>query len=200
MMIKWDKIFENEKRQFENMSEVDKFIYFLLFQFGSPYGWGKENPETSDCSGAVCLALYAATGLLIRTTADDLYRRVFTKINPRPSDIRAVFYITKKDKQHGDGGYPSGSLTAAGTVVHVAGILEDGVILNSQEPSNQRFGARVRRITDVSDWFQRNGHEAAVRGLDREALAKLASDFQSVEGKPRYGLDSEFFQYFDAGA
>jgi hypothetical protein len=51
------------------MSEQDKFIYFLLLQFGSPYGWGKENPESSDCSGAVCLALYAATGLLIRTTA-----------------------------------------------------------------------------------------------------------------------------------
>jgi murein DD-endopeptidase len=186
MSIKWDKVFENEKRQFEKMRELDKFIYFLLLQFGSPYSWGKENPEGSDCSGAVCLALYAATGLLIRTTADDLYRRVFTKVNPRATDIRAVFYITKKDKRHGD------RLAAAGTVVHVAGILEDGIILNSQEPC-----AKVRRITDVSDWFQRNGHEAAVRGLDREALAKLASDFQSVEGKTRYSLDPEWRNYFE---
>jgi murein DD-endopeptidase len=184
MMIKWEKIMENEKRQFENMSEADKFIYFLLLQFGSPYGWGKENPESSDCSGAVCLALYAATGLLIRTTADDLYRRVFTKVNPRPTDIRAVFYLTKKDKKHGD------SYAAAGTAVHVAGILEDGIILNSQEPC-----AKVRRITDVSDWFQRNGHEVSVRGLDHEALARLAG-----EGETRYGLDSEFSQYFDLGA
>ncbi|MDR3173400.1 MAG: C40 family peptidase [Treponema sp.] len=189
MGIKWDRVFENEKRQFEKMSELDRFIYFLLLQYGSPYGWGKENPESSDCSGAVCLALYAATGLLIRTTADDLYRRVFTKVNPRPGDIRAVFYITKKDKRHGD------RPAAAGTVVHVAGILDDGIILNSQEPSNQRFGAKVRRITDVSDWFQRNGHEVAVRGLDREALARLAA-----EGKTRYGLDSEFSGYFDLGA
>jgi murein DD-endopeptidase len=97
MAIKWDVIFENEKRQFENMSELDKFIYFLLLQFGSPYSWGKETPEGSDCSGAVCLALYAATGLLIRTTADDLYRRVFAKANPRPSDIRAVFYLRKEE-------------------------------------------------------------------------------------------------------
>jgi murein DD-endopeptidase len=184
MGIKWDRIFENERRQFEKMSERDKFIYFLLLQFGSPYSWGKENPEGSDCSGAVCLALYAATGLLIRTTADDLYRRVFTEINPRPGDIRAVFYITKKDKKHGD------RAAAPGTAVHVAGILEDGIILNSQEPY-----AKLRRISDVSEGFQKSGHEAAVRGLDREALAKLAAD-----GETRYGLDCELSKYIDMGA
>jgi murein DD-endopeptidase len=181
MMIKWEKIMENERRQFEKMSEPDKFAYFLLLQFGSPYGWGNENPEASDCSGAVCMALYAATGLLIRTTADDLYRRVFTRVNPRPGDIRAVFYLTKKDKRHGD------RAAAAGTAVHVAGILEGGIILNSQEPY-----AKLRRLADVSDWFQRNGHEVAVRGLDREALARLAG-----EGKTRYGLDAEFGKYFE---
>jgi murein DD-endopeptidase len=121
---------------------------------------------------------------LIRTTADDLYRRVFTKINPRATDIRAVFYLTKKDKKHGDG------YAASGTATHVAGILEDGIILNSQEPY-----AKVRRITDVSDWFQRNGHEVAVRGLDREALAKLAA-----EGKTRYGLDPAFTRYMELEA
>jgi murein DD-endopeptidase len=180
-VIKWDKLMENEKQQFEKLGEAEKFIYFLLLQFGSPYGWGKENPESSDCSGAVCMALYAATGLLIRTTADDLYRRVFTKTNPRPADIRAVFYITKKDKKHGD------SYAAAGTATHIAGILEDGIIFNSQEPY-----AKVRRIVDVSDWFQKSGHEVAVRGLDRDALARLAG-----EGKTRYGVDSEIARYFD---
>jgi len=180
MSIRWEKIMENERRQFEKMGEREKFIYFLLLQFGSPYGWGKENPESSDCSGAICLALYAATGFLIRTTADDLYKRVFTKVNPRPTDIRAVFYLTKKDKKHEDG------ITAA----HVAGILEDGIILNSQEPY-----AKLRRIADVSDWFQKSGHEVVVRGLDREALSRLAG-----EGKTRYGLDSEFSRYFDIGA
>jgi murein DD-endopeptidase len=184
MMIKWDKLMENEKRQFEKMGELEKFIYFLLLQFGSPYGWGKESPESSDCSGAVCLALYAATGHLIRTTADDLYKRVFTKTNPRPADIRAVFYIAKKDKKEGD------RYIAAGTATHTAGILDDGVILNSQEPF-----ARIRRITDVSDWFQKSGHEVAVRGLDREALARIAG-----EGKTRYGLDTEFSHFFEVGA
>jgi murein DD-endopeptidase len=183
-MIKWDVVFQNEKKQFEKMTEQEKFIYFLLLQYGSPYGWGKENPESSDCSGAVCLALYAATGFLIRTTADDLYKRIFTKQYPRATDIRAVFYITKSNMKHGDG------YAAAGTATHVAGILEDGVILNSQQPF-----AKVRRITDVSDYFQKSGFEVAVRGLDREALARIAE-----QGKTRYGLDSEFSRFFEVGA
>jgi len=184
MGIKWENLIANEKTQFEKMSETDKFIYFLLLQFGSPYGWGKENPVSSDCSGAVCLALFAATGLLIRTTADDLLKRVFTKVNPRQGDIRAVFYVTRKDKKHVD------RYVAAGTATHIAGILEDGIILNSQEPY-----AKVRRIDEVSSWFQKEGHDVLVRGLDREALARLAGERKTV-----YDLDAEFKQYFDLGA
>jgi murein DD-endopeptidase len=183
MGIKWNAISEQEKQKFEKMNEVERFIYFLLKQFGSPYGWGKENPDTSDCSGAVCMALYAATGLLIRTTADDLYKRVFTEINPRPDQIRAVFYITKKDQKHFD------RIAAAGTATHIAGILEDGIILNSQEPY-----AKVRKIIDVSNWYRQNGYEAAVRGLNREALARLAR-----EGKTVYDIDPEFKKYFEIG-
>jgi len=152
-------------------------------QFGSPYGWGNENPITSDCSGAVCMALYAATGLLIRTTADDLLKRVFTKVNPKSGDIRAVFYTTKKEKVHWD------RRVAAGTATHVVGFVDDAIILNSQEPY-----AKVRYITEVSSWFQREGHEVTVRGLDRMALEKLAK-----EGKTVYGLDTEFKRFFDVG-
>ena len=184
MLIKWANLAEQEKRKFEKMNEAQRFIYFLLKQFGSPYGWGKEIPETSDCSGAVCMALYAATGLLIRTTADDLLKRVFTIPNPKQGDIRAVFYITKKPKKHGN------DYVIAGTATHVAGIIGDGVILNSQEPY-----AKVRQIYEVSDWYQKEGHEVLIRGLNREALEKLAR-----EGKTRYGLDSEFSNYFDMGA
>ena len=183
MGIKWENLMTNERRQFEKLSETDKFIYFLLLQFGSPYGWGKENPITSDCSGAVCMALYAATGLLIRTTADDLLKRVFTRVNTRQGDIRAIFFVTRKDRKHGD------RFVGAGTVTHVAGILEDGIILNSQEPY-----AKVRRIDDVSRDFQREGYDILVRGLDREALARLAA-----EGKTVYELDAEFKNFFEIG-
>jgi len=184
MRIKWNVLAEVNQQKFERMNEPEKFVYFLMKLFGSPYGWGKENPETSDCSGAVCMALFAATGLLIRTTADDLYKRVFTGVNPRANQIRAVFYLTKKNQKHGD------RMVAAGTATHIAGILDDGIILNSQEPF-----ARVRRINDVSDWYQRNGFEVAVRGLNREALERLAG-----EGRTVHGLDPEFKKYFDIGA
>ena len=183
MSIKWDKLMENERRQFEKMSEANRFIYFLLLQYGSPYGWGSENPEGSDCSGAVCMALFAATGLLIRTTADDLYKRVFTELYPKPEQIRAVFYITKKNQKHGD------RMVAAGTATHIAGILENGIVMNSQEPY-----AKVRQIVDVSNWYQNNGYEVAVRGLNREALARLAG-----EGKTVYDLDPVFRSYFEIG-
>jgi len=182
MGIKWNNLMENERRQFEKMNEADKFTYFLLLQFGSPYGWGNENPERSDCSGAVCMALFAATGFLIRTTADDLFKRVFTKVNPKQGDIRAVFYVTKKNQKHGD------RMVAAGTATHIAGFVDDSVILNSQQPH-----ARVRGINEVSDWYFRNGYEVHIRGLNREVLAKLCR-----EGKARYDLDDVFHHYFYA--
>ena len=181
MGIKWNALSECEKRKFEKMNEPERFVYFLLKLFGSPYGWGKETPETSDCSGAVCMALFVATGLLIRTTADDLYKRIFTVTNPKPDQIRAVFFLAKKNQNHGD------RMVAAGTATHIAGILEDGIIFNSQEPY-----AKVRKIIDVSDWYQRNGYEVAVRGLNREALLKLATD-----GKTVYDLDPDFWNYFE---
>jgi len=182
MHIRWENLMENERRQFEGMAESERFKYFLLLQYGSPYGWGEENPEASDCSGAVCMALFAATGLLVRTTADDLLNRVFTRPNPQAGDIRAVFYITKKNRKHGD------RLVAAGTATHIAGFVDDGVILNSQQPT-----ARLRRVGDVSDWYLRNGHEVLVRGLDRAALERLA-DAGAV-----WGLDAEFARYFNVG-
>ncbi|GHT80255.1 hypothetical protein FACS1894130_11220 [Spirochaetia bacterium] len=168
MGIKWDALFQYEKKQFEGMTEREKFIYFLLLQYGSPYGWGNENPERSDCSGAVCMALYAATGLLIRTTADDLYKRVFTIQKPGPGIIRAVFFVKK------------------GVATHVAGLVDDEAILNSQEG-----GARVRSLDRISAWFWNQGQSMAVRGLDRAALVKLSKE------KARYGLDPELSKYFD---
>ena len=78
-------------------------------------------------------------------------------------------------------------MVAVGTATHIAGILENGIIFNSQEPY-----AKVRQIVDVSAWYQQNGHEVAVRGLNREALAKLAAD-----GKTVYDLDPEFWKYFE---
>jgi murein DD-endopeptidase len=94
-----------------------------------------------------------------------------------------VFYVTKKQEKHGD------RMVAAGTATHIAGFVDDGVILNSQQPT-----ARVRRVNDVSDWYQRNGYEVHIRGLDRAVLERLAR-----EGKTVWGLDPEFNHYFNVG-
>jgi murein DD-endopeptidase len=169
MKIKWNSLFENEKKEFTAMSEAEKFVCFLLMQYKSPYLWGKESPEGSDCSGAVCLALYAATGLLVRTTANDLYKRVFN-IRGATAGIRAAFFIDGNNK-----------------AVHIAGILDEGVVLNSSVPT-----ARVRTLNDITRWFERDGCRTEIRGLDRAALEKLAR-----EGKTVYDLDGEVGKYFE---
>jgi murein DD-endopeptidase len=152
--IKWNAVFENERRQAERMTEAQRFAYFLLLQYGSPYKWGEENPEGADCSGSVCLALYQATGYLVRLTAHDLFTRIFTIEKPGTGSIRAAFF---KDKN-------------TGRVSHVAGLVDEGVILNAQEP-----GARVRKLDDIAAWFWNRETSTIVRGLDKTALAKLAS-------------------------
>jgi murein DD-endopeptidase len=184
MKIKWDVLFGLERAQFEAMNENERFVYFLLLQYKSPYLWGRETPEGSDCSGAVCMALYAATGLLIRTTADDLYRRVFTRVNTRQntdSRIMAAFFVTKDSRVR------DGKTVPAGTALHIAGLLDEGVILNSASG-----GARVRTLNDISSWFLRDGCRMEIRGLDRAALEMLARERKTV-----YGLDDDFQKYFE---
>ena len=169
MAIKWDALFKNEQRQFERMSEAEKYVYALLLQYGSPYKWGEENPEGADCSGSVCLALFMATGLLIRTTADDLCQRFFTVKEPGAGTIRAAVFIDGK----------------TGKAAHAAGLGVEGIALNAQEP-----GARVKTVKELSDWFWRRGASTAIRGLDRRAFEGLA------EKGNQSGLDGQLSLYF----
>ncbi len=180
MGIKWDEVFAMEREQYEGMGERERFAYFLLLQYGSPYRWGEEHPAGADCSGGLSLALYAATGFLIRTSADDLYRRVFTVAHPGARDIRAAFFIAESPRLHG------ASMVGAGTAVHVTGLVDDDVVLNSQEPR-----ARVRSLATVAQAFRQSGCSMAVRGLDRAALERLAR-----EGKTLFGIDGELSRYF----
>jgi murein DD-endopeptidase len=175
MKIRWDKIFQNEQAQFEKMDVQQKFQYFLLLQFGSPYGWGKENPVESDCSGAVCLALYAATGYLVRTTADDLYKRYFTIENPPDRMIRAAFWITQKEQKHVD------RIVPAGTATHIAGVVGRGAVLSSEEPY-----AVVSTVTAVPS----GGRAVDIRGLNLDYLAAH---------RDVYDLDRVFREYFEEG-
>ena len=82
----------------QNLTEAEKFRAFALQMLEAQYAWGQENLFGSDCSGTVCLPLMLL-GYAIRTTADRLYRMVFTEAVSQGqqndlSKIMAVFYVT----------------------------------------------------------------------------------------------------------
>lgn len=179
MLLQWQIMMETEKRQCEAMSEADKFRYFLMMQYRSPYGWGKENPMTADCSGSVCLALMMATGLKVRTTADGLLKKFFTVKAVKKDDITAAFFISRNDRKHGD------RVAKKGEAVHVAGLIGEGVAFNCVEPS-----AEVRTLESLKLEYGFKGCDVIIRGLDRAALEKA-----SREGSDLFGLDDELSQY-----
>ena len=181
-MINWKKLFEVEQKQFADMKENEKYIYFLLLQYRSPYLWGRELPDGADCSGSVCLALAAATGKVIRTTADELYRKFFTIRNPDIDDIQAVFFLAQNDRPHGD------RVLRAGQVGHVAGVISEGVVMNVVEPKGD-----IRLIGSMRNSYALRGYDMAIRGLDRKALVEAAD-----AGTDLFGLDAEFAEYIDA--
>ena len=181
-MIKWNALFEVEQKQFETMNLREKYVYFLLLQYRSPYLWGKETPVGADCSGAVCLALSAATGKTLRTTADGLYKKYFTIRNPGLDDLQAVFFITQYDRQHGD------RLARKGEVVHVAGIIHEGVVMNVVEPK-----ADIRLVSSMRHSYSLMGCEMVIRGLDQKAYDDAAS-----KGEDLLGLDPDFSHFLEA--
>ncbi len=181
-MIDWKRIFEVEAKQFVGMKECEKFVFFLLLQYRSPYLWGKELPTGADCSGSVCLALAAATGKVIRTTADGLFKDFFTVRNPGVGDIQAAFFLAQYDRPHGD------RVLRRGEVGHVAGVIAEGIVMNVVEPK-----ADIRMIASLRNSYALRGFDLAIRGLDRKALAEAAG-----AGHDLFGLDAEFADYIRA--
>jgi len=178
-MINWKRIFEVEKEQFKGMSEQERYVFFLLLQYRSPYLWGKELPTGADCSGSVCLALAAATGKVVRTTANELYRKFFTIRNPDVKDIQAVFFLSQHDRSHGD------RVLRVGEVGHIAGVISDGVVMNVVHPK-----ADIRIIASLRNSYALQGYDMAIRGLDRKVFVEAAD-----AGTDLFGLDAEFAEY-----
>jgi murein DD-endopeptidase len=122
------------------------------------------------------MALYAATGYLVRTTADELYRKYFTIKSPTEAMIRAAFWITQREQRHVDRVVP------AETATHIAGVVGRGhVVLSSEEPY-----AVVSTILDVPS----GGRICEIRGLNMEYLA-------SHSNRDVYDLDPVFREYFE---
>ncbi len=174
--LKMRLMLEAEKELTEDLSEVQRYQYYLGRMQFLHYSSGKENLLEADCSGTVCLALLLATGCGIRVTADALYRKFFTKKNPEASDIKAAFFITNYDRKLGSRLYKEGECA------HVAGVAGTDVVLNCVEPY-----AVLRSISDMRPVYNAMDYTVVIRGLDRKALQK-ASD----ERSDLFGADYEF--------
>jgi hypothetical protein len=110
-----------------------------------------------------------------------LYKRVFTAAGTAKG-IRAAFFITEDDRAR------EGKRVRKGAVIHVAGLVDEGVILNAAVP-----GARLRALEDMRRWFAKDDCRTELRGLDAAALARLSRE------NVRYGLDKEMTDYFSGG-
>ena len=118
----------------ENLKEENfsaPYIYQqLLKEFnGTPYKWGGNSLNGSDCSGSVCTALSYATQKFLRVTADELYRNVFTKpckesaLYTTEYNAKAVFFL--------DG---------TGKAVHIAGYCGNGFFMNVSSLESTKRG------------------------------------------------------------
>ncbi len=177
--LKTRLMFECEKELTDHLTMGERYRYYLSRMQYVPYKSGKENFSAADCSGTVCLALLLATGMSIRVTADDLYRKYFTVRNPGKDDITAAFFITTYDRLLGT------RLYKAGTCAHVAGVAGTDVVLNCVEPR-----AVLRSLSDMRSAYRAMDYHCEVRGLNIDALRE-ASD----KGDDLFGGDTEFMQY-----
>ena len=179
--LSWQRIAKANESRFAEFDERKRFAFALLQFYGTPYRWGNELPEGSDCSGSVCFALAAATGFACRMTADALYRTVFTVYGAGPAGIQAAFFVARMDKREG------GALVPAGMVTHVAGIVAEGIALNLSEPAG-----RLREVSDLRRVYDGLGYDLVLRGLDRDAYSDRAKPVGAAKA-----LDRSFRAYFE---
>ena len=162
------------------LDEAGKFRAYALDIVGGEYAWGKETLFGADCSGTVCLPLMLL-GYAIRTTADDLYRKVFTeevgeKEKKDPSKIMAVFYLTNTPAVMKERQLPEGYAR------HVTPVVGEWVVIDA----NYRKGRVVLRSSRaVNIYFRKRVNCRAVwRGFNREKAKEISdarSEFHDID-------------------
>jgi len=173
--VNYAKLSEALKQRIEMMSDAERFRFFAAWYGGLQYMGGHENPiYGADCSGTVCGPLWLM-GYNIRCTADDLYRKLFTKpvgdFESR-SDILAVFYLTSVAKEH------FGRTVPPGYAVHVTPVIGRYVVQNAFDPIEPMSAAYVR------GWYEARAHTVEWRGLNHAELVKHSEARDLV-----FGLD-----------
>lgn len=134
----------------EGLNSEEMYQYLLLEFNGVPYIHGGETLDGSDCSGSVCCVLSHVFQKKIRVTADELYKRYFTKQPRGYSGIQAMFF-----------------LDASGKAVHVAGGTGSGEYMNVSNFEANHCGA-LRDEYDLKQMYKHLTPE--LRTFNTEAL------------------------------
>lgn len=165
-----------------NLSRTAQFRHYAVQLLDAPQGyeWGKENPYGTDCSGTVCYPLIRMR-YKIRTTADALYRKIFT-ITVKEEDeldlskIVSVFYVMQKSWHK-----LSGELMPKGTVRHVTPVVGRYVVCDADWNRDQII---LKTAKEVRIKYENKGAIAVWREINWDAVKKY-------EGKLYYGVDKE---------
>ena len=163
------------------MSEPEKFRAYALQMLDAEYAWGKENVFGSDCSGTVCLPLMLL-GYSIRTTADTLYRKVFTesvaeKDRNDASKIMAVFYLTNTPMQR------RGTELPKDYGRHVTPVVGEWVVL---EANAEKGRVVLRTSRAVTMFYKRMNCRAVWRAFSPDRARQV-----SAAGSELWGVDPE---------
>ncbi len=156
---------------------------FHLVDAEEGYEYGRETPIGTDCSGTVCYPLIKM-GYLIRTTADELYRKIFTRLISEKNEldldrILAVFYVMKKPWEK-----LSGKKMPARTVRHVTPVIGRYCVVDADWKRDEII---VKTAKEVRVQFEAIGAEAVWRELNIENAKKYS-------GKLFYSPDKEILE------
>ena len=167
----------------KNLARNFRHYAFQLVDALEGYEWGKENPTGADCSGTVCYPLIKM-GLYIRTTAEELYRKIFTRIvspvNELDMDrVMAVFYVMPKPWKKLDG-----KPMPAGSVRHVTPVIGRYCVIDADWERDQIL---VKTAKEVRVYLEGFGAEAVWRELNLENAKKNS-------GKLFYAPDPEILE------
>ena len=157
---------------------------FELVDADQGYEWGRENPYGADCSGTVCYPLIKM-GLYIRTTAEELYRMIFTRLVPTMAveldmdRILAVFYVMRKPWKKLDG-----TPMPARSVRHVTPVIGRYCVIDADARRDQII---IKTAKEVRVRFEAIGADADWRELNLENAKKYS-------GKMFYNPDPEILE------
>lgn len=155
------------------LDRFDQFRHLATDMMDAFYRWAQENLLGTDCSGTICLPLLLM-GFSIRTTARDLYQRLF--VHPvrghHERHVAAAFVITTVEVQHND------RIEPAGGVTHVMPIVGNEVVIDAAW--GQQVQLRSFRL--IEELYNTPTTRVEYRALDWRLLQKLSDERVALHG------------------